>query len=43
MLMSQLFGGLFLNQVSEGAFFEPETLQDYLQKWILLIHQGVTP
>ncbi len=42
LLMTQLFGSLFLNQVSEGVFFAPETLESQLELSLELFLNSVT-
>lgn len=42
LLMTQLFGSLFLNQVSEGGFFAPQTLESQLELSLELFLNSVT-
>lgn len=42
LLMTQLFGSLFLNQVSEGQFFAPQTLEAQLALSLELFLNSIT-
>ena len=42
LFMTQLFGSLFLNQVSEGQFFAPQTLEAQLELSLELFLNSVT-